>query len=459
MLMKRETDGASAEGGDHSSRAKVAQILGVVIVLMVVALPVLFSDGDHPWNTIQTTMPFAGPVAVMILTDTAPPSWNGTYVFNPVVLHRPGAANETRIDYSSPITVTHSPGSPVTLDLTDGFVNQGAVVTGLNGHCCFPEYVFSLDGQTISTTTTGPGGILYFAEIPPSGAANLIRVDPTSSNDFTGDLLPLSGSWVTLTSSTDTDRTVVYSAPITVTTDWNPVTSRTSDTVFGNRHPALAGDQSTGDAYLLYSLGQVLNLLKFDPVTGNTKWEATGIVALDPPPDPVFNYFQLEVVDGRLAGMVPRDTDTVVFFTDDLGGPNPPSAVQYITFTGDPPGDHHAMRLDGQRLDIVRTDRDGTGTEIFHIQFPVDPTVPPNLRILEDNTLTGAFHNTIPTDQPFDMNRENTEAVEYRRLKPNMMFVVQGDPDTNQIRYFTVDVPIHFDGFESGTTAFWSTVN
>lgn len=459
MLMKRESDGVSAKRGDQGSRAKVAQIIGVVIVVMVVALPVLFSDGVHPWNSNPTTMPFAAPVAVLPLTDTLPPSWTGAVVFKPVVLHRPGAANQIRIDASGPVTVTHRPGELVTLDLTDGFINPGALVTGLDGHCCIPEYVYSPDGEKISMTSTGPGGVLYFTEIPPSGPANLTRVDPTSTNDWTGDLMAMFNSWLTLTSSADTDQTVVYTAPFTDTTDWNEVTSRSSDTVFDNRHPALAGDQSTGDAYLLYSLNQNLNLLKFDPVTGSTKWEATGIVPLDPPPDPVFNYYELEVVNGRLAGMVPRDTDTVVFFTDDLGGPSPPSAVNYFTVTGDPPGDHHAMRLDGQRLDIVRADRDGTGTEIFHLEFPTDPSVPPNVRVVEDNTFTSAFSNTIPTDVPFDMSRENPEAVEYRQLKPNMMFVAQGDPGTNQVRYVTIDVPIHFDGFESGTTAFWLAVN
>jgi len=117
------------------------------------------------------------------------------------------------------------------------------------------------------------------------------------------------------------------------------------------------------------------------------------------------------------------------------------------------------MRLDDQRLDIVRTDRDGTGTEIFHIEFPTDPSVPPNVKVTEDNTFTATFHNTIPTDVPFDTSRESPEAVEYRQLKPNMMFVVQGDPGTNQVRYIAIDVPIHFDGFESGTTAFWHAVN
>lgn len=457
MLLKRENDGVPAQRG--GSRAKVAQIFGVVIVVMVVALPVLFSDGVYPWNSIPTTMPFAAPIAVVPLTDTLPPSWTGAYELKPLVLHRPGAANQIRIDVSQPVTVTHTPGNPVEFDLTDGFVNPGALVTGLNGHCCIPEYVYSADGETISMTSTGPGGILYFAEIPPSGPVNLTRIDPTSTNDYTGDLAAIGGSWVTLTSSADTDQTVVYSAPITDTTNWNQVTSRTSDTVFDNRHPALAGDQSTGDAYLLYSLNQNLNLLKFDPMTGNTKWEAVGIVALDPPPDPVFNYYPLEAGDGRLAGVVPRDTDTVVFFTDDLGGLTPPSAVHYITITGDPPGDHHAMRLDGQRLDIVRADRDGTGTEIFHFEFPTDPSVPPNARVVEDNTFTSVFSNTIPTDVPFDISRENPEAVEYRQLKPNVMFVAQGDPDTNQIRYIAVEVPLHFDGFESGTTAFWHAVN
>ena len=459
MLMKRDTAGVSAQRGDHGSRAMAAQVFGVVIVVMVVALPVLFSDGVHPWNTNPTTTPFAAPIAVVPVTDTLPPSWTGAYQLKSVVLHRPGAANQIRIDASGPVTVTHTPGNPVTLDLRDGFVDAGALVAGLDGHCCIPEYVYSADGETISMTSTGPGGILYFAEIPPIGPANLTRIDPTSTNDYTGDLIATAGSWLTLTSSADTDETVVYSAPFTDTTDWNEVTFRSSDTVFANRHPALAGDPSTGDAYLLYSFNQSLNLLKFDSLTGSTRWEATGLVPLDPPPDPVFNYYQLEAGNGRLAGMVPRDTDTVVFFTDDLGGPTPPSAVQFITFTGDPPGDHHAMRLDDQRLDIVRTDRDGTGTEIFHIEFPTDPSVPPNVKVFEDNTFTAAFHNTIPTDVPFETSRESPEAVEYRQLKPNMMFVVQGDPGTNQVRYIAIDVPIHFDGFESGTTAFWHAVN
>lgn len=459
MDFSLKTNPSMTDARNRPSKSSVMRVLGVGAVLSVTAIPVLFSDGVRPWNTNPAVSPFAAPVAVVTITDTLPAGGAANFTLEPLVLYNPSGSNRTRVDFSDTLTGTIPFSGPAQIDLSNGFVNQGTDVLALNGHCCLPENVFSPDGINIVTTSTGPGGILWWAEIDPSGVANLTRIDASATNQWTGIVEPVSGGWLAATSWVATNQTAVYTAPITNTSSWSPLLTVPSNTVSANQHPDMATDYESGSAYLLYPQGQSLKLRKFDPTNGSTVWEATEIVALDPAPNNSFDYYQIDVDGGKGVGLAPRDNDLIVFFTDQLDGPIPPSAVQFLTVTGDPPGDHHALWLDGYNSGFVEPDPDGIGTIIHHIQWNADPSVPPNLMEIEDNSFTSAWSNTPSTYLPIVIQRDQLDAVDVRSIRPNMVFVVQGDPVTNQVRYGVIDVPIHFDGFESGTTAFWNTVN
>ena len=235
-------------------------MLGVGLVLTVVALPVLFSNnGFDPWTEISTISPFAVPTGIRIVLGT-PADPHVVQIDSPV-LFRPGGQNQTRLDHSPGVTASTTIPNVLELDLTSGAVVEGAVATALNGYCCFSEHAYAPDGETLNFTGTAPGGLLMFIEISPGGTVTTSRIDPSSTNDFTGDLEAMFNGLLTLTSSTDSNETVVYTNTYTDTGTWNEAVSRTSDDVFQNRHPGVAVDPEVGDCYLLYPQGTDLNLL------------------------------------------------------------------------------------------------------------------------------------------------------------------------------------------------------
>jgi hypothetical protein len=248
---------------------------------------------------------------------------------------------------------------------------------------------------------------------------------------------------------------VVYANTYTAPLAWTEVVSRTSDDVFQNRHPGLAVDSEAGDGYLLYPQGTDLNLLKFDVEQGSVVWELPNIVTLGPPPDATFNYFQVVEDDGSVAVLAPRDNDTVIWFADDAGGPSPPTSIRIHTINGAPPGDHQAFLLDGRQITYVHPDPDGVGTEIHYVDFSSSMTAPHNVKIVEDNSITGAWHNTAPSYAVFLTETMNPSSAEVFQIKPNAIYLVQGDPVSNVVRYGTVPLILFFDGFESAGTIFW----
>lgn len=448
-IQRGNNDRASGEGS-RNSRPIATRVLGVSLVLAVVALPVLYSDGFDQW--VETPLEN---------TYIASVGWGmGTGLHHLVLamgtLYSPGGPNQTRLDHSSPMTVTFDHGGVLAVDLTNGYVNPGDLLPDLSGYCCYSDDGFVVHNGTIFYTGTAPGGVLEFIEIDPADNVTTTRIDPTSTNDFTAETEATLTGLLTLTSSTDSNQTVIYGTTFTDTHDWNLLTWRTSDDVFQNRHPGLTVNPVLGDGFLLYALGTDANLLKFDPDNGNTIWEVFDIVDLGPPPDSVFNYFQVVEDDGNVALRVPRNNDTVIVFIDDAGGSGPPVEVQYHTIAGSPPGDRQAFQLNNRIVTSVHPASAGTGTEIRHVYFSPDPTVPPNVITWEDNTVTGAWHNTAPGYAVFLTDPGNPDSAVVYDIKPNRMFIVQGDPDADVVRYGTVEVPISFDGFESDSLKFWS---
>lgn len=453
MEIQRGNNVRSTGEGSRNSRPIATRVLGVGLALAVVALPVLYSDGFDQW--IETPLEN---------TYIASVGWGmGTGLHHLVLamgtLYSPGGPNQTRLDHSGPVTVTHDFGGSWAVDLTDGNINPGSVLPDLSGYCCYSEWGFLPDGQTIVYTGTAPGGLLELIEISPANNVTTTRIDPTSNNDYTGETEATRRGLLTLTSSTDTSETVVYGNTFTVTSDWNRLTSRTSNTVFDNDHPGLAVNPVSEDGFLFYTQGTEANLLKFDTSTGNTIWEYFGIVDVGAAPGGTFRYFQVDEDDGKVALFAPRTTDTMIVFIDDAGGLAPPTNVQYHTVSGDPFGDRQILQLNNRIVTTVYPDQDGTGTEIRHVYFNPDPTVPPNVITWEDNTVTGAWHNTAPGYAVFLTDTGNPASAVVYDIKPNRMFIVQGDPDADVIRYGTVEVPISFDGFESDSLKFWSNSN
>lgn len=450
MEIQRGSNDRTPDGGSRNSRPIATRVLGVGLALAVVALPVLFSGDSNEWTEIHTESGYAltpglvlnGPAHLALAMN---------------VLLRPGPTNETRLDYSSPLTVTSEHAGALAFDLTDVNVTPGPLLPDLSGYCCFSEAAFSPDSEIMNFTGTAPGGVLKHIEVslPIVGVATS-NVDPFGINGhFSGDYEVTSRGQLTLTSSTNTDETLVYGNTSTADQVWNLVISRTSNTVFDNDHPGLAANPVTGEGFLFYTLGTDANLLKFDTVTGATIWEEFEVVSLGTPPAETFRYFQVVEDEGKVALLAPRNTDTVMVFIDDADSSTPPASVQYHTIPGDPWGDHQILQLDNNIVTTVYPDQDGTGTEIRHVAFNPDPALPPNVMTVVDDTVTGAWHNTAPGYAVFLTDTENPNSAVVYDLKPNRLFVVQGDPDNDLIRYGTFEVPIFFDGFESGTLTFW----
>jgi hypothetical protein len=454
MDMSSKNAPQSADADEKKRPSHAARVLGVGLVLTVVALPVLFSGGFEPWTSIPTTNPFAAPTGIRIVSGT-PADPHGVQIDSPV-LFRPGGQNQTRLDACPWATATLSIPNVLEVDLTSGAVVEGSVATALNGYCCFSENAYAPDGETLNFTGTAPGGLLMLIEVSPGGTVTTSRIDPSSTNDFTGDLEATRRGLLTLTSSTDDNTTVVYSNTYTEPVAWTEALTRTSDDVFQNRHPGLAVDPEAGDGYLVYPQGTDLILLKFDAEQGAVVWEAVGIVGLGPPPDAVFNYFQVVEDEGNVAVLAPRDNDTVIWFTDDAGGPNPPSFTRTITLQGAPSGDHQAFLLADRQVTFVRPDPDGTGIEIHYVDFSSSLTISNNVKIVEDNSITGAWHNTPPSYAVFLTDTGRSSSAEVFEIRPNAIYIVQGDPDSNVVRYGTVPLILFFDGFESAGTTFWN---
>lgn len=439
----------------ENRRVRAERVLGVVLVLFVVALPVLFSQGFNPWTEISTPSPWAGTTGYIHAIGTPVPD-GGDVIVGTVSLYASGGQNRARLDQSSPLPVaTHGPG-PIVIDYSGGSVNAGPTAPSLNGWCCFSEHAYSPDGQSLIFTGTAPGGLLHEIVFNPNGTVTTTRIDPTSNNDFTGDSEVTRTRFVTLTNSTDDHTTVVHSRPISNPVGWTQVYTQTTDTVFQNRHPGLAVDPFSEDFYLAYTNGTALNLVKYGLDQGQVLWELNNIVTLGSPPDAVFNHFQVVESEGHVAVLAPGDNHTSLWFAEDAGGVVPPSFTQTITttFPGPPPGDHQAFALDGRMATVVRPAPDGTGTEIQHLNINPDPSVPPNVRIEEDDTIRGTWHNTVPSHAIFEDPRE-VLANQVYLMKGTEIFIVQGDQATGNIRYGTVTKYLHFDGFESGGTSFW----
>lgn len=458
MEIQRGSRDRTPGEGRRNSRPNATRVLGVLLVLAVVALPVLFSHrwdplAFDPWNNpIITIDPYAAPVGI----------YDHSYRhlgYVTALLFGPPGPNETRVDRSDAIPATAEPNGTLAVDLTDGNINPGPLLPDLSGYCCFSEAAFAPDGQTISFAGTAPGGWLELIEVSPTNNVTTTRIDPTSNNDYTADLEVTPTGLVTLTSSTNTNETLVLGNTFTAPTVWIRLTSRTSNTVYDNDHPALAVNPVSEEGFLFYTEGTDANLLKFDVVTGNTIWEFFDIVDVGSGPAGVFRYFQAVEDDGNVALFAPRTTDTMIVFIEDTGGPALPTDVQYHTVSGVPPGDHQILQLDNRTVTAVYPDQDGTGTEVRHVVFNPDPTVPPNVWTYEDNTVTGAWHNTAPGYAVFLTDTANPRSAVVYDLKPNRLFVVQGDPDTDVVRYGTYEVPIMYDSFESNSTKFWSNSN
>lgn len=420
-------------------RTHRGQLLGVGLVLGLAVAPLVFSNGFDVWTTIPTTAPFAATPGFRLVPG-------GAQIVTPIGFSSSG--NKFRIDATSTLTET----VPFSLDLTGASVTGGGVAAALNGYCCFSEYAQAPDGSTLNFTGTAPGGLLEHITITPGGVVSTTRIDPTSTNDFTGDAEATRCGLMTLTSSIDSGQTVVYTNTYTNTTGWTPIVARNSDTTSASRHPGLAVDPDTCDGYLLYPSGTNLNLEKFDK-NGNSLWQLTGIVTLGAAPDATFNYFQIVEDNGNLAVLAPRDSDTIIWFTNDAGGSSPPSATETITNTGVPPGDHQAFTLDGRVATLVWPDPDGTGTETRIYLFNDNLAIPPNQMIMEDNSVEGTWHNTVPN---YSVVLANASPASAQVFDANLSetFIVQGD--ASNVRYGSVITPLFFDGFESGDTSFWN---
>ena len=431
-----------------SSRPNLARVLGVGLVLVVVALPVLFSDGFNQWTGIYTPSPYAAPAAVR---------WpgGGEATIAIPVLHA-GRANQVRFDQTLAISSTLNTGGSLVLDMTNGVVVGGPLIPDLNGHCCFSNSAFAPNGQTTNFAGTAPGGRLTHYEIGPSGVFTDTLVVPASTNDFTALFAAWSGGFVVGTNSTDTNQTVVYGNTHANPNVWTELTSRSTETVFENRHPDLTVDAETGEGFLAYTQNDQANILKFDAEYGDTVWESFNVVALDPSPDATFNYFQVSEDDGNLVLMAPRDNDTILVFTDQAGGLVPPSVYHAVTLTGAPPGDRQILQLNGRIASVVRPAPGGTGTEFRHISFGTDDGAPPEQLIFEDNTISGDWNNTPPDHALFATGGETQASWQAYDVQSNRMFVIQGDASGDTVRYGTIEVPLFFGNFESYSLANWS---
>lgn len=431
-----------------------SRVLGTIFVVVVVVLPVLFSQGFEQWTSIPTTSPFAAATGYRIVT--LPTNGGPLVELDSIALHSNRAQNLGRVDQSNVLPAVQPTPGVISLDLQNGTMVPGATPAALNSTCCYSENTFSPDGETVHWTgTEGNGWSTYFV-MEANGTVNKLRIDITSVNDWTGDIEAILSGFVNLTSSTDSNETVVYANTFTDTGTWNEQVSRTSDDVFQNRHPGLAVDAEAMDLYLAYTYNTGLNLLKYDVNGGQVLWELFNIVPLGVPPDTTFNYFQVVEDNGHVAVLAPRNNDTVIWYAEDAGGVSPPTATQAFTMTLAPPGDHQGFTINDRMATLVRPDPDLSGTEIRYVLFNPDPAIPPNEFVIVDDTYTGTWYNLGPNYSVRLENPNDPSSAVVWDISGNEIYVATGNAITDTMNYGTVPRPVFFDGFESNGTYFWN---
>jgi hypothetical protein len=443
----------SANGRGEQPRSHRERVLGMVVIVMIAVLPVLFSEGFNQWTSIPTNSPFAAATGYRIVS--LPSDGDPILEIDSVALHNERAMNVARHDHSNPLPFAEPTPGLIKVDLSMATMMTDTNLPDCDGTCCYSEFTFSPNGVDIWFTGTDGAGRATFFEVAPNGTVSLTQIDP-APNNLSGDAEATTTGLLTLTSSTNTDETLVFANTFSAPQDWNPLLSRSSDDVFQGRHPGVAVDPEANDLFLVYPQGPSLNLLKYDVDGGQVIWEIFNIVTLGSPPDATFNYFQAVEDDGHLAVLAPQDTQTSIWFAEDAGGVSPPTATQVHVIPGPPPGDHQGFTLDGRLATLVRPDPDGTGTVIHQLLFNPDPSVPPNLKAFEDNTVTGSFYNMLPNYTVQLLNPADPSSAVVYDMNPNENYLAVGNVLTDTIEYGTVPQFIHFDGFESGGVFFWN---
>jgi hypothetical protein len=431
-----------------------ARVMGVVFVVAVVVLPVLFSQGFDQWTSIPTNSPFAATLGYRIVG--LPADGDQVVMIDSMALHSNGSVNVTRVDESNGLPAVQPTPGVVRVDLSDGTMIPGPIPPALDSMCCFSNHAFSPDGESIHWTGTEGQGWLMQIEYAPDGSVIKTRIDPTSIFDYTAYMQALLRGWVTFTSSTDSNETVVYANTYTATSSWNRLVSRPSDDVFTNRHSGSTTDPEANDVFVVYPLGTSLNLLKYGVDEDQVLWELFDIVTLGTPPDDTFNYYQVVHDEGHVAVMAPRDNDTVLWYADDAGGLSAPTATQYITYQGTPTGDHQGLAMYGRQVTTIRPNPGGPGAEIRYVIFNADPSVPANQHVVYDEDLTGGWFNVLPNYTVQLINPADPASAAVFDVSGDELFVAVGNTFSDTMDYGTVPRPIYFDGFESNGIYFWN---